>query len=247
MNGMPLLETRNLSKAFGGLTAVSGVDFTLEPGELRAIIGPNGAGKTTFFNIIAGNLAPTGGRILFRGQDITSLPPHRRSHLGIGRSYQITNIFPDLTVFENVRVAAQTRRTTFTFWKDAERLEDVVRRAANLLASVGLSEKRDVPAQRLSHGEQRHLEIAIALATDPTLLLLDEPTAGMSPEERATTARVIREIARTLTVVLVEHDMDVVMGISDRITVFHHGKILAEGSPAEIRANADVQRVYLRE
>ncbi len=247
MTAMALLETRNVTKAFGGLMAVADVDFTLEPGELRAIIGPNGAGKTTFFNIIAGNLPPTSGRILFQGRDITALPPHRRSHLGIGRSYQITNIFPDLTVFENVRVAAQTRRTTFTFWKDAERVDDVMRRATDLLASLDLTNKRDVPARTLSHGEQRYLEIAIALATDPTLLLLDEPTAGMSPEERVKTAQIIREIARTVTVVLVEHDMDVVMGISDRISVFHYGKILAEGSPAAIRANADVQRVYLRE
>ncbi len=243
----PLLDARKLTKAFGGLMAVSDVDFAVERGELRAIIGPNGAGKTTFFNMIAGNLPCSRGRILFKGEDITALPPHRRSHLGIGRSYQITNIFPDLTVFENIRVAAQTRRTTFTFWKDAEKLDDVMRRAEELIVYVGLVEKREVPARTLAHGEQRYLEIAIALATGPELLLLDEPTAGMSPEERGKTARMIKDIASNLTVILVEHDMDVVMGISDRITVFHYGEVLAQGSPAEVRANPDVQRVYLRE
>jgi len=227
--------------------AVLDVDFALERGELRAIIGPNGAGKTTFFNIIAGNLPPTRGQILFKGQDITALPPHRRSHLGIGRSYQITNIFPDLTVFENIRVAAHTRKTMFNFWTDAEKLDGVMKRATELLAYVGLAEKRPAPARTLSHGEQRYLELAIALATDPELLLLDEPTAGMSPEERGRTAEMIKRVAANVTVILVEHDMDVVMGISDRITVFHHGEILAEGSPAEVRANAAVQRVYLRE
>ncbi len=244
---MPFLEARKLTKAFGGLMAVLDVDFALERGELRAIIGPNGAGKTTFFNMIAGNLRPTRGQILFKGQEITALPPHRRSHLGIGRSYQITNIFPDLTVLENIRVAAQTRRTTFNFWTDADRLDGVMRRAEELIAYVGLSVKRNSLARTLAHGEQRYLEIAIALATNPELLLLDEPTAGMSPEERGNTGRMIKQIAEKLAVILVEHDMDVVMGISDRITVFHYGKILAEGSPAEIRDSADVQRVYLRD
>ncbi|MBI4594567.1 MAG: ABC transporter ATP-binding protein [Candidatus Rokubacteria bacterium] len=242
-----LLETRRLTKAFGGLMAVTNVHFAVERGEIRAIIGPNGAGKTTFFNMIAGDLPPTAGRVIFKGQDITAFPPHRRSHLGIGRSYQITNVFPDLTVLENVRVAAQTRRTTFRFWQDADRLNGIAGRAERLLDSVGLADKALVPARTLAHGEQRHLEIAIALATDPELLLLDEPTAGMSPEERGRTAETIKRVAADLTVILVEHDMDVVMGISDRITVLHHGEILAEGTPGAIRSNADVQRVYLRE
>jgi branched-chain amino acid transport system ATP-binding protein len=244
---MPFLEARKLTKAFGGLMAVMDVDFALARGELRAIIGPNGAGKTTFFNMIAGTLSPTRGQILFKGQEITALPPHRRSHLGIGRSYQITNIFSDLTVFENIRVAAQTRRTTFTFWRDAETLTDVMARAEALLATVGLAHKRNAPARALAHGEQRYLEIAIALATEPELLLLDEPTAGMSPEERVKTGQMIKAIAANLTVILVEHDMDVVMGISDTVTVFHHGEVLAQGPPAAIRVNPDVQRVYLRE
>ncbi|MBI4245937.1 MAG: ABC transporter ATP-binding protein [Candidatus Rokubacteria bacterium] len=242
-----LLETRRLTKAFGGLMAVTNVHFAVERGEIRAIIGPNGAGKTTCFNMIAGDLPPTAGRVIFKGQDITAFPPHRRSHLGIGRSYQITNVFPDLTVLENVRVAAQTRRTTFRFWQDADRLDGIAGRAERLLDSVGLADKALVPARTLAHGEQRHLEIAIALATDPELLLLDEPTAGMSPEERGRTAETIKRVAADLTVILVEHDMDVVMGISDRITVLHHGEILAEGTPGAIRSNADVQRVYLRE
>ncbi len=244
---MPLLETRRLTRAFGGLMAVTNVHFAVESGEIRAVIGPNGAGKTTFFNMIAGDLPPTAGQVIFKGRDITALPPHRRSRLGIGRSYQITNIFPDLTVLENVRVAAQTRRTTFRFWQDADHLDGVVPRAERLLASVGLADKALLPARTLAHGEQRHLEVAIALATDPELLLLDEPTAGMSPEERGQTAGMIKRVAADLTVILVEHDMDVVMGISDRITVFHHGEILAEGTPAAIRADADVQRVYLRD
>jgi branched-chain amino acid transport system ATP-binding protein len=246
-DGGLLLETRGLTKAFGGLMAVVDIDFELPRGELRAIIGPNGAGKTTFFNMIAGHLAPTLGRIVFDGRDITALPLHQRSRLGIGRSYQITNIFPDLSTFENVRVAVQSRLTHYAMWRDAERLGEPKRKAEELLRAVDLWAKRDVLAAGLSHGEQRYLEIGIALATEPELLLLDEPTAGMSPEERTRTAGMIKSIAANVTVVLVEHDMDVVMGISDRITVFHYGKILAEGTPAEIRANADVQRVYLRE
>ncbi len=246
-DGAPLLETRGLTKAFGGLTAVLDVDFTVSPGEIRAIIGPNGAGKTTFFNMVAGVLAPTRGRILFKGQDITALPLHERSRLGIGRSYQITNVFPDLSTFENVRVAVQSRDVHYALWRDAEGLGESHGKAEEILRAIELWEKRDVVAATLSHGEQRYLEIGIAMATDPELILLDEPTAGMSPEERMRTASMIRSIAAKATVVLVEHDMDVVMEISDRISVFHYGKILAEGPPAAIRASADVQRVYLRE
>jgi branched-chain amino acid transport system ATP-binding protein len=246
-DAIPLLEVRRLTKAFGGLMAVLDVDFTMPRGEVRAIIGPNGAGKTTFFNMIAGQLTPTRGRILFKGRDITALPVHERSRLGVGRSYQITNVFPDLSTLENVRVAAQSRLVHYAFWRDAEELGESSQRAEGVLRAIGLWPKRDIVAANLSHGEQRHLEIGIVLATEPELLLLDEPTAGMSPEERSRTAQMVRAIAATTTVILVEHDMDVVMEISDRITVFHYGKILAEGSPGEIRANADVQRVYLRE
>jgi ABC-type branched-subunit amino acid transport system ATPase component len=245
--GGALLESRGLTMRFGGLTAVDGVDFQVPRGELRAVIGPNGAGKTTFFNMLTGVLPPTDGRILFKGQDITALPPHAVSRLGMARSYQVTNIFADLTVFENLRIAAQSRVTTFSLWRDADSLREVSERAARMLAVLGLEAKRALPAGALSHGEQRYLEIGIALATEPEFLLLDEPTAGMSPEETRQTADFIRTIAGTVTVVLVEHDMEVVMGVSDRITVLNYGKILAEGAPAAIRENPDVRRVYLRD
>ena len=243
---MPLLETRKLTKAFGGLMAVLDADFAVEPGEVRAIIGPNGAGKTTFFNMLAGNFPPTRGQIYFKGREITALPPHRRSLLGIGRSYQITNIFPDLTAFENVRVAVQSRTVHYDMWRDADHLTDVNGRAEEILRSVELLDRRHVPSADLAHGEQRYLEIGIALATNPELLLLDEPTAGMSPEETRKTAEFIKRIAKDLTIILVEHDMEVVMGISDRITVLHYGEVLAEGTPEAIRENPEVQRVYLR-
>jgi branched-chain amino acid transport system permease protein len=245
--GAPLLESRGLTMRFGGLTAVDGVDFQVRRGELRAVIGPNGAGKTTFFNMLTGVLPPTGGRILFKGQDITALPPHAVSRLGMARSYQVTNIFADLTVFENLRIAAQSRVTTFSLWRNADSLREVTARARRMLALLGLEAKGELPAGALSHGEQRYLEIGIALATEPDFLLLDEPTAGMSPEETRQTADFIRAIAGTVTIVLVEHDMEVVMGVSDRITVLNYGKVLAEGAPAAIRENPDVRRVYLRD
>jgi ABC-type branched-subunit amino acid transport system ATPase component/ABC-type branched-subunit amino acid transport system permease subunit len=243
----PLLESQGLTKIFGGLIAVNGVDFHVRRGELRAVIGPNGAGKTTFFNMLTGALGATRGRILFKGRDITRLPAHAVSRLGIARSYQITNIFGDLTVFENLRVAAQSRVTHYRCWGNADRLAAVNERAGELLHFLGLTAKRDVRGAELSHGEQRYLEIGIALATDPDFLLLDEPTAGMSPEETQRTAAFVRGLAGRLTIVLVEHDMEVVMGISDRITVLNYGQVLAEGTPAEIRDNAEVRRVYLRD
>jgi ABC-type branched-subunit amino acid transport system ATPase component/ABC-type branched-subunit amino acid transport system permease subunit len=242
-----LLESRGLSKTFGGLTAVNRVDFQVRTGELRSVIGPNGAGKTTFFNLLTGVLPPSAGRILFKGRDITGLPAHAVSRLGIARSYQVTNIFGDLTVFENVRIAAQSRVTHYRFWGDADSLDAVNARAEEILRHLGLAPKRHARASELSHGEQRYLEIGIALATDPDFLLLDEPTAGMSPDETQRTAAFVRRLAGHVTIVVVEHDMEVVMGISDRITVLNYGEILAEGSPAEIRENADVRRVYLRD
>ncbi|HZP35050.1 MAG TPA: branched-chain amino acid ABC transporter ATP-binding protein/permease [Methylomirabilota bacterium] len=242
-----LLESRGLRKTFGGLAAVNGVDFQVRPGELRSVIGPNGAGKTTFFNLLTGVLPPSDGRILFKGQDITGLPAHVVSRLGIARSYQVTNIFGDLTVYENVRIAAQSRVTHYRFWGRADALAAVNRRAEEILLHLGLSAQRHALARELSHGEQRYLEIGIALATDPDFLLLDEPTAGMSPDETRRTAAFVRKLAGYVTIVVVEHDMEVVMGISDRITVLNYGEILAEGTPAEIRENADVRRVYLRD
>jgi ABC-type branched-subunit amino acid transport system ATPase component/ABC-type branched-subunit amino acid transport system permease subunit len=242
-----LLESRGLTKSFGGLAAVNGVDFQVRRGELRSVIGPNGAGKTTFFNLLTGVLRPSGGRILFKGQDITDLPAHAVSRLGLARSYQVTNIFGDLSVFENLCVAAQSRVTHYRFWGRADRLAAVNRRAEEILRLLGLAAKRHARGAELSHGEQRYLEIGIALATDPDFLLLDEPTAGMSPEETQRTAAFVRKLAGHVTIVLVEHDMEVVMGISDRITVLDYGQVLAEGTPAEIRDNAHVRRVYLRD
>jgi len=242
-----LLESRGLTKAFGGLTAVNGVDFQVRTGELRSVIGPNGAGKTTFFNLLTGVLPPSGGRILFKGEDITGLPAHAVSRLGIARSYQVTNIFGDLTVFENVRIAAQSRVTHYRFWGSPDSLAAVNARAEDILRQLGLTAKRHALARELSHGEQRYLEIGIALATEPAFLLLDEPTAGMSPDETQRTAAFVRRLAGHVTIVVVEHDMEVVMGISDRITVLNYGEILAEGTPAEIRENPDVRRVYLKD
>jgi len=240
-----LLETERLTRSFGSLMAVDRVNFSVGSGELRSIIGPNGAGKTTFFRLISGELVPTAGRIRFKGEDITGLPQHKISRLGVAKSYQITNIFPHLPVLENVRVAVQSHRLAFNFWARVQRFADVREKAEDILRAVALWEKRGMLAAHLSHGEQRHLEIGIALASEPALLLLDEPTAGMSPEETDETIQLIRRIATDRTVILVEHKMKVVMRISDRITVLHQGQVLAEGSPEEIRANERVQQTYL--
>ena len=245
MPGEVLLRTEGLTRSFGTLLAVDGVAMSVHRGELRSVIGPNGAGKTTFFRLISGEMAPTAGRIWFDGRDITGMPQHAVARLGIAKSYQITNVFPHLTVLENVRVAVQGPARAFDFWSRAERLDGVRDRARTLLATVGLAEKAELLAAHLSHGEKRHLEIGIALASDPALLLLDEPTAGMSPEETDETMLLIRELAAGRTVVLVEHKMKLVMRISDRITVLHQGQVLAEGTPEEIRANEVVQQTYL--
>ncbi len=241
----PIVRTERLTRSFGNLMAVAQVDFEVERGELRSIIGPNGAGKTTFFRLISGEMAPSTGRIWFDGREITGLPQHRVSRLGVAKSYQITNIFPHLSVLENVRVAAQTYRLSFNFWGRAVALGSIRDKAGAILKQVGLWDKRELLAAHLSHGEQRHLELGIALSTDPALLLLDEPTAGMSPEETDETIHLIRRIAEGRTVILIEHKMKVVMNISDRITVLHQGQVLADGSPAEIRANLRVQQTYL--
>ncbi len=240
-----LLCTEALTRAFGSLLAVNGVSLTVRRGELRSIIGPNGAGKTTFFRLVSGEMAPSSGRVLFRGADITGLPQHRVCRLGIAKSYQITNIFPHLPVIENVRVAVQGAARAYNFWSRADHLPGCRERAAEILATVSLSRQAERLAAHLSHGEKRHLEIGIALASDPALLLLDEPTAGMSPEETDETMVLIRELARGRTVVLVEHKMKLVMGISDRVTVLHQGAVLADGTPEEIRANRLVQETYL--
>jgi branched-chain amino acid transport system ATP-binding protein len=244
-----ILRTEKISKHFGGLHAVDGVDFTLKEGQLKSIIGPNGAGKTTLFNLIAGVHEPTGGKVFFRDRDITRLSLHQTSRLGITKTYQITHIFPGLSVFENVRIAAQSRVTSFNFWRSTHSMDALNEKTLDILRQVELLEKRMWLASTLSHGERRYLEIGIALATDPQILLLDEPTAGMSVAETAMCAELIRKLNRELklSIVLVEHDMSVVMGISEEILVLNEGKVLAEGTPQEVSDNREVQRVYLGE
>jgi branched-chain amino acid transport system ATP-binding protein len=244
--GAPVLRTERLTIRFGGLTALDNVNFEIEPGEIRAIIGPNGAGKSTFFNCLTGVLHPTSGRILFNGEDITELSPDRISRKGIARSYQITNILPNATTLENVRIAAQSRRHGWNMLRHHSDLRDILEKAEAVLASVGLIDKADELAANLSHGEQRNLEIGIALATEPALLCLDEPTAGMSTAETHDTMALVRRIAKNLTILIVEHDMQVVMELARRITVLHYGQVLAEGTPEEIQQNPRVQEVYLK-
>jgi branched-chain amino acid transport system ATP-binding protein len=242
----PILVTRDLAVRFGGLSALNRVNFAVNAGEIRAIIGPNGAGKSTFFNCLTGVLRPSSGHIRFDGADITGWSPDRISQKGIARSYQITNILPNATVFENVRIAAQSRRHGWNLFAHHRALHDIAEKADAALAAVGLRNKADELAANLSHGEQRNLEIGIALATEPRLLCLDEPTAGMSAAETHETMALVRRIAEGLTILIVEHDMQVVMELARRITVLHHGEILAEGTPAEIRANPRVMEVYLK-
>ncbi len=243
------LRTENISKHFEALKAVDQVDFNLKEGQLKSIIGPNGAGKTTLFNLIAGVYPPTNGKVFFKENEITRLSLHQISQLGITKTYQITHIFPSLSVFENVRISAQSRQTSFNFWKSTHSLPEVNRRALEILEQVELIEKRNWLASTLSHGERRYLEIGIALATNPQVLLLDEPTAGMSCAETNLCAELILKLNKTLhlSIVLVEHDMSVVMGISDEVLVLNEGQVLAEGTPREVSDNEEVQRVYLGE
>ena len=240
-----ILETRGVTKRFGQFTANEGISVVFPRGQLTAIIGPNGAGKSTFFNMVSGAFAPTEGAIWFDGREITGLAQHRFAHLGIAKSFQVTNLFPDLSVLENVRVAVQALESGFDFWRPRASCRDWIDKAERLLQRVGLQDKRAFRAARLSHGEQRALEMAVALAADPKLLLLDEPTAGMSPEETRTIMDLILALAQERTVALVEHKMKLIMGVSDRIVVLHQGRLLAQGSPDDIRANEEVRRVYL--
>ncbi|TMH52642.1 MAG: ABC transporter ATP-binding protein [Betaproteobacteria bacterium] len=226
--------------------ALGGIDFAVRRGEIRAVIGPNGAGKSTFFNCLTGVLRPSAGRILFNGECITGLPPDRISRKGIARSYQITNILPNVTTRENVRVAAQSRRHGWSMLTHHNAFRDIIDEAEAVLEAVGLRGKADELAANLSHGEQRNLEIGIALATKPELLCLDEPTAGMSTAETRDTMDLVRRIGKGLTILIVEHDMQVVMELAHRITVLHYGVVLAEGTPAEIQQNPKVQEVYLK-
>ncbi|QAU47740.1 ABC transporter ATP-binding protein [Bradyrhizobium guangzhouense] len=247
---MNMLEVRNVSKRFGSLVAVKDVSMMVERGELRAIIGPNGAGKTTFFNMISGYFPPSRGSILFNGKDVTAVPPHARVGLGMGRTFQITEVFPELTVHENVLTAAevaagQTLRM-LPNKADAKIANDV---AIEMLAVVGMSAKADRLVGELSHGDQRTIEIAMTLAQLPRLLLLDEPTAGMGDQETYEITTLIRRLhrERNYTIVLIEHDMRVVFHLADRITVLDQGTLLAEGTPQEIAASEAVQAAYLGE
>ena len=243
--GALVLETQQVSKHFGGLKAVDGVSLAVEEGRLHSIIGPNGSGKTTLFNLITGKFPPTSGRVIFRGTDITDLRQHQIAQLGLARSYQITTIFKRLSVFENLRIAAQAQTSQYNFWRRASNLAAANERAEATLETIGLQDKRKVPAGALGHAEQRQVDLGIALAQSPTLLLLDEPTAGMSPYETERTVEFVRELTKRVAIVLVEHKMGVVMSISDRITVLNFGQVIAEGTPDEIRTNRRVQEVYL--
>ena len=244
-----ILETRNLRREFGKLVAVGGVSIQVETGTLHSIIGPNGAGKTTFFNLLSGNITPTSGQVLFKGEDVTHLPLYRTAHKGIGRSFQITNIFPSLTVFENIRLASQAvdKAVNFRLWNSHRNFTDHTQRAWDVIEIVGLQNRAMTLATTLPHGAQRKLELGMILAPDPELLLLDEPTAGMATEEVPELIQLIHDIkeAGNKTVMLVEHNMNVVMSASDKITVMNHGTVLAEGTPNDISNNEIVQTAYL--
>jgi len=244
---MPLVRTERLTKSFGALTAVKAVTIEVEEGSLHSVIGPNGAGKTTFFNLLTGQHTPTSGRIIFDGRDIAGTPPHGVAHLGIARSFQRTSIFPALSILDNVWLAAFARRESWRglAWRRAEGYPELTRQALVVLAEVGLGEKAGQPAREISHGEQRQLELAIALAAAPRLLLLDEPAAGLSPDETQKMVALVRKLKGRYTIILIEHKIDVVMTMSDRISVMHFGTVIAEGTPAEIQGDPEVRRAYL--
>jgi branched-chain amino acid transport system ATP-binding protein len=243
-----LLEIEGLSKRFGGVVASDAIALAVPQGELHAIIGPNGAGKTTLIGQLAGEIVPNAGRIGFAGRDITGLPIFRRSQLGLARSFQITSLFLDFTVLDNVALAVQAHAGhSFRFWRDARSQPELRTPARAALARVGLAGRADVIVSKLSHGEHRQLEIAMALATTPRLLLLDEPMAGMGPDESARMVKTLRELKRELTILLIEHDMEAVFALADRITVLVYGRIIASGTPEAIRANAEVRQAYLGE
>ena len=242
-----ILSAEKISKDFKGVRALSGVDCVVQQGQIHGLIGPNGAGKTTFFNMLSGQYSPTEGKVFFKGRDITPLSPAVRTKLGIGRSFQLTNVFPTLTVLENVRLAVQSQRNTgFNFWKNYLAFPEFEDRAYALLEMVLLNTKWNVAASSLTHGEQRKLEIGILLALETEVLLLDEPTAGMSLEEVPSILEILKQIKnrRDKTILLVEHKMDVLMALSDSIAVLHEGKLIADGPPEAISKNRDVQDAY---
>jgi len=244
----PLLQIEGLTKRFGGIIASDAITLDIPRGEFHAIIGPNGAGKTTLIGLLAGEIAPHSGGIKFDGGDITALSADHRSHLGLARSFQITSLFRDFTALDNVALAVQAHSGhSFRFWNDARRDDSLCAPAQAALERVGLGARAAMRVDRLSHGEQRQLEIAMALATRPRLLLLDEPMAGMGPDESARMVAMLRELKGSVTILLIEHDMETVFALADRITVLVYGRIIASGDPAKIRADAAVREAYLGE
>ena len=244
--GEVVMSTRGLTRHFGGLAAVSGVSLDAKMGELHAVIGPNGAGKSTLINMLSGDLPPSSGSVSIAGRDVTGLAAHQISRMGVGRSYQKTNVFLSFTAFENCRLAAQSRRgSSMRFLRPAHRLTDVNRVAEEALEAAGLLARAGSTASTLSHGEQRQLEIAMTLATRPRLLLLDEPLAGMGADESVSMVALLKKLVETHAILLVEHDMDAVFALAHRLTVMVNGQVLASGLPAEIRANPRVQEAYL--
>jgi branched-chain amino acid transport system ATP-binding protein len=242
----PLLRVENLVLRFGGIVATDNVSLDVTKGELHAIIGPNGAGKTTLISQLTGQLLPDAGTIRLAGRDITRVPAYRRSALGLARSFQITSLLPDFTALDNVALAAQAHDGhSFHFWGNARKVSHLRAAARSALERVGLAHRADVLASKLSHGEQRELELAVALATRPQLLLLDEPMAGLGSTESARMVRLLQELRREVTIVLVEHDMDAVFALADRISVLVYGRVIASGAPAAIRQNEEVRRAYL--
>jgi len=245
-----ILRTEKLKKYFGVVSAADGVDLSLERGVLTSIIGPNGAGKTTFINLLTGNILPDSGKVFFDGEEITHLPTYKRVKKGICRSFQIMNIFPKLTVYENLQIPIFSLfNRSLSFFQPLSRHVDVNDRVEKLLREIGLFDKKEILAGTLSHGDQRLLEIALAMAPEPKLLFLDEPTAGMNPVERVKVLENIRRLSKEKqsTFVIVEHDMDIVFSLSDRIVVLHRGQVLADGPPDQIKQNEDVRKVYLGE
>jgi branched-chain amino acid transport system ATP-binding protein len=243
-----LLRVEGLSKRFGGIVASDNISLAIPDGELHAVIGPNGAGKTTLIAQLSGQLASGSGRILFAGHDITRVRAYRRSHLGLARSFQITSLFLDLSVLDNVALAVQAHAGhSFHFWRNARRIPELRNPAREALARVGLEHRADARTSLLSHGEHRLLELAMALAGKPRMLLLDEPMAGLGPDESSRMVKMLSDLKRTYTILLVEHDMEAVFALADRITVLVYGRVIASGSPADIRANPDVREAYLGE
>jgi branched-chain amino acid transport system ATP-binding protein len=240
------LHLSDVSKVFGGLVAVDGVNLQVKPGERRALIGPNGAGKTTLFHLLSGELPPTAGHIRLFGRDVTRLPPHRRAALGMARTYQITNLFPQLTVLRNCLLAVQgLSPVKYHLHRALRRYPALFARAQAVLEAVGLQGKEEVVVRHLSHGEQRQLEIALALAGNPKLLLLDEPTAGLSPAESSMITALLKRLAPDITILIIEHDMDVAFALTQWITVLHYGRVIADGPADEVKANPLVQQIYL--